>query len=103
LRVAPGLDGRPRWSREVKWIAAKRAIPLIYLGCNFIEAIWNIGAGRYGVRKPTELKLFDHPPFEEVMERSEVTQPGLEGVVMDRVSEGLLYDGPGPGSPPPKK
>jgi len=91
LKVAPGPGGHPRWQREIKWITTKRAIPLIYLGCNFIEAIWNIGAGRYGIRDPTELQLFDHPPFEEIIARSEVTQPGLEGVVMDRMSEVLLY------------
>jgi hypothetical protein len=91
LKVTPGPDGRPRWSREVKWIRAKRAVPFIYLGCNFIEAIWNIGAGRYGIRDPTELKLFDHPPFEDVMARSEVAQPGLEGVSMDRIVETLIY------------
>jgi hypothetical protein len=91
LKVTQERGARPRWEREVKWIRSKRAIPLIYLGCDFIEGVWNIGAGRYGIRDPTELKLFDHPPFEEVMKRSEVPQPGLEGVVMDRMSEGLIY------------
>lgn len=91
LKVAPGPGGQPKWSREVKWIVAKRAVPLMYLGCNFIEAIWNIGSGRYGIRDPTEIKMFDHPPFSDVMARSEVTQAGLEGVSMDRISEMLIY------------
>lgn len=91
LKIAPDPGGRPRWSREVKWIVAKRAVPFIYLGCNFIEAIWNIGSGRYGVCDPTEIKMFDHPRFEDVLARSEVPQPGLEGVSMDRISETLVY------------
>jgi hypothetical protein len=62
-----------------------RAVTLIYIGCNFIEAIWNIGSGRYGIRDPTEIKMFDHPPFSDVMARSE------EGVSMDRISEMLIY------------
>jgi len=99
LKVAPGPGGRLRWEREVKWIHAKRAIPLIYIGCNFIEAIWNVGAGRYGIREPTKLQLFDHPPFEEMMARSEVTQPGLDGIAMDRLSEGLIYRHDRPESP----
>jgi hypothetical protein len=91
LKVGGGSGERPRWSREVKWIVAKRAIPLIYLGCNLIEGIWNIGAGRYGVRKLEELKLFEHPPFEEVMKRSEYQGEGIEGVVMEGMSQTLLY------------
>ena len=91
LKVTREPGARPRWEREVKWIRSKRAIPLIHLGCGFIEGIWNIGAGRYGIREPTEVKLFDHPPFEVVMTRSEVPQPGLEGIVMHRMSEGLIY------------
>lgn len=82
---------RPRWSREVKWIVAKRMVPLIYMGCNLIEGIWNVGAGRYGIRELKELKLFEHPPFEEVMKRSECQGEGIEGVVMDGFSQTLLY------------
>lgn len=91
LMVDSHSGDRPRWSREVKWIVAKRAIPLIYLGCNLIEGIWNVGAGRYKVRELTELKLFDHPPFEEVMKRSEVQGGGIEGIAMDGFSHTLLY------------
>jgi hypothetical protein len=50
-----------------------------------------LGSGRYGIRDPTEIKMFDHPPFSDVMARSEVTQAGLEGVSMDRISEMLIY------------
>jgi hypothetical protein len=81
----------------VKWIVAKRMLPLIYMGCNLIEGIWNVGAGRYGIRELKELKLFENPPFEEVMKRSEYRGEGMEGVVMDGFSQMLLYyrDDPG--------
>jgi hypothetical protein len=91
LKVSSGSNERPRWSREVKWIVAKRAIPLIHLGCNLIEGIWNVGAGRYGVKELEELKLFEHPPFEEVFRRSEYKGDGIDGVVMEGISETLLY------------
>jgi hypothetical protein len=93
LKVNRSADNRPRWSREVKWIVAKRAVPLIYMGCNLIEGIWNVAASRYGVRELKELKLFDHPPFEEVMKRSEDRGEGIEGIVMDGFSQTLLYYG----------
>lgn len=91
LKVGRDAGSRPRWSREVKWIAAKRVVPLNYMGCNLIEGIWNVGAGRYGIRELKELKLFEHPPFEEVMKRSEYQGEGMEGVVMDGLSQTLLY------------
>lgn len=98
LKVDSGPDKRPRWSKEVKWIVAKRIVPLVHIGCNLIEGIWNVGAGRYKVRELEVLHLFDHPPFDEIMKRSEVAEGGIEGVVMDGFSQTLLYYDRKPGS-----
>ncbi len=82
---------RAKWARELKWIMPKQAIPMIYVGCNLIEAIWNIGAGRYGIKEPDELKLFNRPEFDDVITRGGYEGKGLKGVEMMGLSKTLLY------------
>lgn len=84
-------EDRARWARNLKWVRPKQAIPMIYVGCNLIEAIWNIGSGRYGIKELEELKLFDRPAFDDVMKRGGYEGKGLEGIEMMGLSQTLLY------------
>ena len=49
-------------------------------GLKLIAGIWNNGRGRYGIEEPTKIKLFDHPPFEEVIKRGAYDGKGIKGV-----------------------
>jgi hypothetical protein len=84
--------GLPRWAEETKWVVLNRAVLFTWMACDLLDAIMQIGKGRYAGEKPSSVRLFERPTFEEAMRETEPEdESGHPGIVIEQMAMQLVY------------
>ncbi len=79
---------REHWQVTTVWIDVDLVLALIRIGHRMMESLWRVARARYLTRATFDVRLFDSPAYDALIDASTT---GPSGIELHRISEQLIY------------